>query len=170
MTTKDDQNRKDQIWNFVLEHEEFFCDPPPGGLGFPRPGMIPDHYLKRPQEWPLDRIRVLQLKRQRQLREGTADRTVSTGMAPDTRQLLDRIRELAQDGWSPPAIAADLDLTEAGVRNVLALGQDGYADGAHAPAQLPEVDTFLKSWGRRHLTASGNGNSHHDNQKGGGDR
>ena len=76
------------------------------------------------------------------------DRTVSAGMAPETRQLLDRIRRLAQDGWSPQAIAAELDLTEGGVRNVLALGQDVYAAGAHATAQLPEVDSFLKSWGK----------------------
>ena len=51
---KDDQDKRAQIWNFVLEHEGFFCDPPPEGLGFPRPGMIPGHYLKRPEEWALD--------------------------------------------------------------------------------------------------------------------
>ena len=170
MTTQDDQNRTNQIWNFVLEHEEYFCDPPPTGLGFPRPGMIPDHYLKRPQEWPLDRIRVLRLKRERQLREGTADRTVSAGMAPETRQLLDRIRRLALDGWSPQAIAAELDLTEGGVRNVLALGQDVYAAGGHATAQLPEVDSFLKSWGKPHLPGSANGNGRHDHQERGGAR
>ena len=56
--TNDYQEKKDQIWQFVLEHQEYFCDPPPEGLGFPRPGMIPGHYLKRPEEWALDRIRV----------------------------------------------------------------------------------------------------------------
>jgi hypothetical protein len=50
----EEQQKKDQIWKFVLEHQELFCDPPPEGLGFPRPGMIPGHYLKRPEEWALD--------------------------------------------------------------------------------------------------------------------
>ena len=35
------QEQKAHIWQFVVEHEGFFCDPPPEGLGFPRPGMIP---------------------------------------------------------------------------------------------------------------------------------
>ena len=99
--TSDDQEKKDRIWRFVLEHQEFFCDPPPEGLGFPRPGMIPVHYLKRPEEWVLDRIRVQKLKRERQLRDGTANRTVSTGMTPGTRQLLDDIRRLAKEGRRP---------------------------------------------------------------------
>ena len=43
----EEQEKKDQIWKFVLEHQELFCDPPPEGLGFPRPGMIPGLYLKR---------------------------------------------------------------------------------------------------------------------------
>ena len=50
----EERQRKDEIWRFVLEHQELFCDPPPEGLGFPRPGMIPGHYLKRPEEWALD--------------------------------------------------------------------------------------------------------------------
>ena len=125
----EEQQKKDQIWKFVLEHQEFFCDPPPEGLGFPRPGMIPGHYLKRPEEWALDKIRVQKLKRERQLRDGTTDRTVSTGMAPGTRQLLDDIRQLAREGHTPADISAQLDVTEAGVRNVLALGQGAYDQG-----------------------------------------
>ena len=62
--------------------------------------MVPDHYLKHPDQWALDMNRVLRLKRERQLREGTADRTVSTGMAPATRRLLDDIRRLAGEGRS----------------------------------------------------------------------
>ena len=158
MMNSEERDKRDKIWQFVLEHERFFCDPHPEGLGFPRPGMVPDHYMKNPDQWALDMNRVLRLKRERQLREGTADRTVSTGMAPETRELLDRIRILAQGGWSPPAIAAELDLTEGGVRNVLAMGQDAYVDGAHAPAQLHEVEAFLKNWGRSHLAAPAKGN------------
>ena len=158
MTTKDDQNKRDQIWHFVLEHEEFFCDPPPAGLGFPRPGMIPDHYLKRPQEWPLDRIRVLRLKRERQLREGTPGRTASAGMAPSTRLLLDDIRRLAREGIAPRDIAARLDVPEAGVRNVLTLGRDAGDQGAQGPFRLPELETFRMSWGRTWPEGNGNGN------------
>ena len=157
---KDDQDKRAQIWNFVLEHEGFFCDPPPEGLGFPRPGMIPGHYLKRPEEWVLDRIRVQKLKRERQLRDGTANRTVSTGMAPGTRQLLDDIRRLAREGHTPADISAQLDVTEAGVRNVLALGQGADDTGAHGPVQLPEIEAFRKSWGRSwpggHVNGNGN--------------
>ena len=102
--------------------------------------MIPDHYLKRPEEWALDQIRVQRLKRERQLRDGTADRTVSTGMAPGTRQLLDDIRRLAREGHTPADISAQLDVTEAGVRNVLALGPGSLTThDAHGPVQLPEI-------------------------------
>ena len=133
MTTKDDQNKRDQIWHFVLEHEEFFCDPPPGGLGFPRPGMIPGHYLKHPDQWALDRIRVLRLKQEQQLRDGTGDRTASAGMAPSTRLLLEDIRRLAWEGIAPGDIAARLDVPEAGVRNVLTLGRDAGDQGGPGP-------------------------------------
>ena len=155
-----EQQKKDQLWKFVLEHQELFCDPPPEGLGFPRPGMIPGHYLKRPEEWPLDRIRVLKLKRERQLRDGSPNRTVSTGMAPGTRQLLDDIRKLAGEGRSPAEISSELDVTEAGVRNVLALGQEAADTNALGPVQLPEIEVFRKSWGRSWQGGHANGNGH----------
>ena len=160
MMTNDDQEKRDQIWKFVLEHEEYFCDPPPEGLGFPRPGMIPGHYLKRPEEWVLDRIRVLKLKRERQLRDGTANRTVSAGMAPGTRQLLDDIRRLAREGRNPSEISAQLDVTEAGVRNVLALGQRAYDGDAQGLIHLPEIAAFRKNWGRCWPGGQVNGNGH----------
>ena len=156
----EEREKRDRIWQFVLEHERFFCDPPPEGLGFPRPGMIPGHYLRHPDQWALDMNRVLRLKRERQLREGTADRTVSTGMAPGTRQLIDDIRRLAGEGHSPAQISALLDVTEAGVRNVLALGQGAEDMGALGPVQLPEVEVFQKSWGRSWPGGQANGNGH----------
>ena len=158
--TSDDQEKKDRIWRFVLEHQEFFCDPPPEGLGFPRPGMIPSHYLKRPEEWVLDRIRVLKLKRERQLRDGTANRTVSTGMTPGTRQLLDDIQRLAREGRSPSEISAQLDVTEAGVRHVLALGQGVYEGDDQGPVHLPQIAAFRKNWGRSWPGGHVNGNGH----------
>ena len=155
-----EQQKRDQIWKFVLEHQELFCDPPPEGLGFPRPGMIPGHYLKRPEEWALDVIRVQKLKRERQLRDGTANRTVSTGMAPATRQLLDDIRRLAGEGRSPSEISAGLDVTETGVRNVLALGPGADDTGTQGPVQLPEIEAFRKSWGRSWPGGQVYGNGH----------
>ena len=164
MMTKDDQDKRAQIWKFVLEHQELFCDPPPEGLGFPRPGMILGHYLKRPEEWALDRIRVQRLKRERQLRDGTANRTVSTGMAPGTRQLLDDIRWLAREGHTTADISAQLDVTEAGVRNILALGQRAYDQDAQGPIGIPEFAAFQETWGRSwpggHTNGNGNGNGH----------
>ena len=156
----EEQQMKDQIWKFVLEHQELFCDPPPEGLGFPRPGMIPGHYLKRPEEWVLDKIRVQKLKQERQFRDGTANRTVSTGMAPGTRQLLDDIRRLAREGHTTADISAQLDVTEAGVRNVLALGPGADDAGALGPVQLPEIEAFRKSWGRSWPGGHANGNGH----------
>ena len=164
MMNSEEQQKKDQIWQFVLEHQELFCDPPPEGLGFPRPGMIPGHYLKRPEEWALDVIRVQKLKRERQLRDGSADRTVSTGMAPSTRQLLDDIRRLAGEGRTPAQISAYLDVTEAGIRNVLALGQGAEDAGALGPVQLPEIEAFRKSWGRSWPGGHTNGNGHRKSQ------
>ncbi len=157
--------RKDQIWKFVLEHQELFCDPPPEGLGFPRPGMIPGHYLKRPEEWALDQIRVLKLKRERQLRDGTADRTVSTGMAPATRQLLDDIRRLAREGHTPADISAQLEVTEAGVRNVLALGRGACDQDAQGPIRIPELAAFQETWGRSWPGGNGNGNGGNGHRK-----
>ena len=158
--TREEREKRDRIWQFVLEHERFFCDPPPEGLGFPRPGMVPDHYMKNPDQWALDMNRVLRLKRERQLREGNADRTVSTGMAPGTRQLLEDIRRLAREGNTAADISARLDVAEAGVRNVLALGQGAEDTGALGPVQLPEIEEFRKSWGRSWPGGHANGNGH----------
>ena len=160
-----EQQKKDQLWKFVLEHQEYFCDPPPEGLGFPRPGMIPGHYLKRPEEWALDKIRVQKLKRERQLRDGTADRTVSTGMAPGTRQLLDDIRRLAREGHAPADISAQLDVTVAGVRNVLALGRGAYDQDALGPIRIPELAEFQETWGRSWPGGNHNGNGGNGHRK-----
>ena len=165
MMNSEEQQKKDHIWKFVLEHQELFCDPPPEGLGFPRPGMIPGHYLKRPEEWALDKIRVQKLKRERQLRDGTANRTVSTGMSAGTRRLLDDIRRLAREGHTPADISAQLDVTEAGVRNVLALGQGAYDQGAQGAIRIPEIAAFQKTWGRSWPGGHTNGNGGNGHRK-----
>ena len=159
------EEQKARIWQFVLEHEGFFCDPPPEGLGFPRPGMIPGYYLERPDEWQLDRLRVLTLKRARQARdEAISSTTASAGMAPETRRLLDSIRRMDSEGHAPEWIAAELGVSSAGVRNVLNLGQQAYDPKAYGPTQLPELATFRESWGRNGPwhggKANGNGNGH----------
>ena len=164
MMNSEEREKRDGIWQFVLEHERLFCDPHPEGLGFPRPGMVPDHYLKHPDQWALDMNRVLRLKRDRQFREGTTDRTVSTGMSPATRQLLADIRRLAREGHTAAHISARLDVTEAGVRNILALGQGAEDTGALGPVQLPEIEAFRKSWGRSWPGGQANGNGHRKSQ------
>ena len=143
-----EREKRDRIWQFVLEHERFFCDPPPEGLGFPRPGMVPNHYMKNPDQWALDMNRVLRLKREQQLREGNADRTVSTGMAPGTRQLLEDIRRLAREGNTAADISARLDVAEAGVRNVLALGQGAEDAGALGPGSAARDRGVPKELGK----------------------
>ena len=159
------EEEKARIWQFVLEHEGFFCDPHPEGLGFPRPGMIPGYYLERPDEWQLDRLRVLTLKRARQVRdEAISSTTASAGMAPETRRLLDSIRRMAAEGLAPEQIAAELEVSPAGVHNVLSLGRQAYNPRAYGQAQLPELATFRESWGRKRPwhggKANGNGNGH----------
>ena len=148
--TTEQEERKTRIWQFVLENVNFFCDPKPEGLGFPRPGMVPGHYLERPDEWQLDKVRVLQLKRDKQVRdEAVSASTASAGMAPETRRLLDSIRSLHAHGLAPEAIADQLGVSVTGIRNVLRLGQQAYDPRAHGPTQLPELVAFRESWGRK---------------------
>ena len=119
----------------------------------------------RPEEWVLDQIRVQKLKRERQLRDGTANRTVSTGMSPGTRQLLDDIRRLAREGHTAADISARLDVTEAGVRNVLALGRGAFDQDAQGPIRIPELAAFQETWGRSWPGGNGNGNGANGHRK-----
>ena len=156
-----EREKRDGIWQFVLEHERFFCDPHPEGLGFPRPGMVPDHYLRHPDQWALDMNRVLRLKRERQLREGTADRTVSTGMAPGTRQLLHDIRRLAGEGRSPAQISAQLDVApRPGSATSWPWGRGPRTRAPWDPFSCPRSRLFRKSWGRSWPGGHANGNGH----------
>ena len=34
----EEQQKRDHIWKFVLEHQEFFCDPPSRGPRLPQAG------------------------------------------------------------------------------------------------------------------------------------
>ena len=154
--TGEQQDTKQLIWAFVLEHQEYFCDPHPEGLAFPRPGMLPDYYLKRPDEWALDKLRVLRLKSARHFTDELTGRTVSTGMAPDTRQLVEDIRRLHNEGHKPPEIAERLKVLVAGVNNVIAMGQHAYNPKAAVPDQPPAVRAFRENWGRRGPRQGGN--------------
>ena len=165
LLTPVEQDLKAEIWQFVLEHSDFFCNPIPDGLAFPRPGMIPDHYLHRPDEWKLDRLRVLTLKREKQIREeAVGASTASLGMAADTRRMLDSIRSLHAGGLSPEEIADRLQVLVVGVRNVPKLGEQAYDPKAYGPTELPELVAFRDSWRRKstlrgeHTNGTGNGN------------
>ena len=70
-------------------------------------------------------------------------------MSKDARDLLDRIRSLADQGLTPEQIAGQLRLIEDGVRNVLAMGQHAYDPDASAPAHTPEVKAYRNGFARR---------------------
>ena len=143
-----DKDNLEHIRMYIQKHERYF-----EALGFQRPGGLPRYYTEqRPEEWPLDLIKVERLKREEQARETAAshsDRTASSGMSQEARDLLDSIRALAGQGLTPGQIAARLGLVEDGVRNVLAMGRHAYDPDAVAPAHAPEIRAYRNGFARR---------------------
>ena len=143
-----DKDTLEHIRKYIQKHERYF-----EALGFQRPGGLPRYYTEqRPEEWPLDLIKVERLKREEQARETAAshsDRTASSGMSQEARDLLDSIRALAGQGLTPGQIAARLRLVEDGVRNVLAMGRHAYDPDAVAPAHTPEIRAYRNGFARR---------------------
>ena len=87
------QDDIDGIREYIRAHEEYFCSPE--GLGWKRPGGLPEYYAVRGEEWSLDLAKVERLKREQREREKNAagnDRTASAGMSEEARRLLDSIR------------------------------------------------------------------------------
>ena len=143
---KDDLER---MREYILDNEEYFCSPE--GLGWKRPGGLPEYYAARQGEWALDLAKVQRLKRERRDREKAAagnDRTASAGMSQEARRLLDSIRALASQGHPPREIASRLGIVELGVRNVLAMGPSAYDPAAQAPVSLPQLEAFRRTFGR----------------------
>ena len=143
------QDDIDGIREYIRAHEEYFCSPE--GLGWKRPGGLPEYYAARGEEWSLDLAKVERLKREQREREKNAagsDRTASAGMSEEARRLLDSIRALAGQGHPAREIASRLGIVELGVRNVLAMGTAAYDPEAQAPISLPELDTFRRTFGR----------------------
>ena len=143
---KDDLER---IREYILDNEEYFSSPE--GLGWKRPGGLPEYYAAHQEEWSLDLAKVERLKQERREREKTAadhDRTASAGMSQEARRLLDSIRSLAGQGHPPREIASRLGIVELGVRNVLAMGSAAYDPEAQAPICLPELEIFRRTFGR----------------------
>ena len=139
----------ERIREYILDNEEYFCSPE--GLGWKRPGGLPEYYAARLGEWALDLAKVQRLKREQREREKAAagnDRTASAGMSQEARRLLDSIRDLADQGHPPREIASRLGIVELGVRNVLAMGPSPYDPAAQAPVSLPQLDTFRRTFGR----------------------
>ena len=145
---KDNKDNLEHIRKYIQKHERYF-----EALGFQRPGGLPRYYTEqRPEEWTLDLIKVERLKREEQARERAAsrnDRTASSGMSEEARDLLDRIRSLAGQGLTPKQIAARLRLVEDGVRNVLAMGRHAYDPDTEAPAHSPEIRAYRNGFARR---------------------
>ena len=98
----------EHIRKYIQKHERYF-----EALGFQRPGGLPRYYTEqRPEEWPLDLAKVERLKREEQAQERAAshsDRTASSGMSQEARDLLDSISSLAGQGLTPGQIAARLE-------------------------------------------------------------
>ena len=144
----DHKHNLEHIRQYIQKHERYF-----EALGFQRPGGLPRYYAEqRPEEWPLDLAKVERLKREEQARERAAahsDRTASSGMSKEARDLLDRIRSLADQGLTPEQIAGQLRLVKDGVRNVLAMGQHAYDPDAEAPAHTPEIRAYRNRFARR---------------------
>ena len=132
----DHKDNLEHIRQYIQKHERYF-----EALGFQRPGGLPRYYTEqRPEEWPLDLAKVERLKREEQARDRAAahsDRTASSGMSKEARDLLDSIRSLADQGLTPEQIAAQLRLVEDGVRNVLAMGQPRLRPGCGSAGAHP---------------------------------
>ena len=146
---KTQKDALENIRKYILDNEEYFSSPE--GLGWKRPGGLPEYYAARRDEWSLDLAKVERLKREQQEREKAAagnDRTASTGMSQEARRLLDSIRSLAGQGHPPKEIASRLGIVELGVRNVLAMGPAADDLEAQAPISLPELETFRRTFGR----------------------
>ena len=167
MGTRDEEIAR--IRKYIQENMHYFCDPQPEGLGWPRPGGLPKYYLENPDEWQLDLQRVQDLKKAARRREaalGREDTTVSRGMAPETKEVLDSIRRMHQEGHSSTEIADILGVREQAITQVLLMGNGAYDTRASGPAFSPVVDAFTRNWGRNSPAGghrNGNGNGHHKN-------
>ena len=159
-----------RIGKYIRENMDYFCSPPPEGLGWPRPGGLPKYYLNNPKEWGLDLQRVESLKKAAKLREVVegSDLTSSRRMASETRDLLDAIRKMHQDGQTPTEIAESLGVRERAIINVLALGPTAYDRSAPGEPVDPKLKVFTQTWGRtlqpgghHNGNRNGNGNGHH---------
>ena len=144
----DQKNDIEHIRQYIQKHERYF-----ELLGFQRPGGLPRYYTEqRPEEWPLDLAKVERLKREERERDRAAsgsDRTASSGMSEEARELLDSIRSLAGWGRTPHQIAYELGIIEDGVHNVLAMGRHAYDPQAEAPVHTPEIAAYRNGFARR---------------------
>ena len=156
----------EKIQQFIYENVPWFCDPHPDGLGWPRPGGLPEFYLNNPNQYMLDLKRIQDLKRAALLREvaEASGHTASRRMAAETRELLDAIRKMHEEGRTPAAIAEALGIRERAVSNVLALGPGAYDPSASGAPVDPRLNAFVRAWGRDLQpggSRNGNGNGHH---------
>ena len=163
MGTRDEELAR--IRKYVQENMDYFCSPPPEGLGWPRPGGLPKYYLNNPEEWELDLQRVEALKKAALLREAIegGDLTSPRRMATETRELLDAIRKMHREGRTPAEIADVLGVRERAIFNVLALGPEAYDTRAPGAPVDPKLNAFAQTWGRDLQPGghrNGNGNGH----------
>ena len=169
MGNRDEELAK--IHRYVMDNRRFFYAPHPEGLAWKRLGGAPQFYLENPGQWELDLAQVEDLKEAERLRgaaDARADFTISRGMAPETRHILDSIRRMHQEGRTPKEIATQLEVMEWAIRNVLAMGDGAYDTTAIGPSPSPPVNALTRAWSRGWPAKghrNGNGNGHHGDRE-----
>ena len=165
-------NREEElakIHRYVMDNRRYFYAPHPEGLAWKRLGGAPQFYLDNPGQWELDLAQVEDLKEAERLRgaaDARADFTISRGMSPETKHILDSIRRMHQEGRTPAEIARQLEVMEWAIRNVLAMGDGAYDTSSRGPSPSPAVNALTRAWSRSWPAGehrNGNGSEHHKN-------
>lgn len=131
-----------EVENFILTHRRWFTAPYPTGLGYDKPGLLPDMYLKNPKRFLIDSQEVLD-------RIATSEREKSRAntkdtMDPEVLDLINQISELRLGDYSIADISRIMSMPEICIRNALAIGPAALRDQdaeIHNPGSV--IDDYL---------------------------
>lgn len=141
----------EEIREFVRENWRHFG---PRGLGWRSPSAAIQAYAADLTLWADDLYGIDALRsdewnaiEQSTLDAARAARAESVkGIAPETKALIDQVRELAAEGLEPDIIAVRLGVNPAGVRNVLRLGNRAYSPGEGGGLERsPAIDAYIQA-------------------------
>ena len=142
------KNDIESIREYIRAHEEYFSSPE--GLGWKRPGGLPEYYAARPGGV------VPGPGQGRTAEAGAAGEGEGRGgqrphgvgrMSQEARCLLDSIRSLAGQGHPPKEIASRLGIVGWACATC-GHGTAAYDPEAQTPISLPELETFRRTFGR----------------------